>query len=120
MSKQAISLYEVNAQFHYELAKHDLQSEWCLGWDGECSNEEILAWCDFDNSIVWLSQWDVENGLSREEVLDTILHEIAHILDYENRGDEIYNTPHGPAWIKLANALGAETIHPNTGCPLYD
>ncbi len=36
------------------------------------------------------------------QVLDTILHEIAHAMDFEERGD----TDHGPNWRRIAIEIG--------------
>jgi predicted SprT family Zn-dependent metalloprotease len=38
----------------------------------------------------------------KSQVLDTILHEIAHAMDYEERG----TSDHGPNWRRLALSIG--------------
>ena len=73
----------------------------------------------FQEKIISLSITLIRNGLSKDQVEETLRHEIAHAIDYENRG----TSDHGAEWKSMARKCGAnperkESI-PNEVVPDY-
>jgi predicted SprT family Zn-dependent metalloprotease len=58
--------------------------------------------------VIRISRSHIELN-ERDAVLDTVLHEIAHALVAE-RGGSLNGDPHGPAWQRVAQEIGVETI----------
>jgi len=69
-------------------------------WQFEWSNERrILGRCFYKRKVIRLSRPYVELN-DESEVVDTILHEIAHAIAG-------YEADHGPIWQAVAKGLGA-------------
>ena len=84
--------------------------------DKHLAKSENFWYFEFDNAVtrfgcchyggkkgycISLSRKLVEIN-NESQVLDTILHEIAHAMDYEERGD----TDHGTNWKRIAIEIG--------------
>ena len=86
---------------HYFMCKHNLPSDWKFRWqDKKCS----LGTCSYVDKEIRLSKWFVELNV-QSEVVDTILHEIAHALSYERYGKA--GKGHGKLWKKICKEVGA-------------
>lgn len=72
-------------------------------WTLEIDNRKKRAMdcCWYREKLIWISLVHCEQD-SREDVLDTLLHEIAHALIPPT----VEDTPHGPQWRAKARELG--------------
>jgi predicted SprT family Zn-dependent metalloprotease len=59
---------------------------------------------NFGKKRVTVSERLLRNGLSFDQIEDTLRHEIAHVLDYEDRG----TSDHTHQWKKWARRCGAD------------
>lgn len=73
------------------------------GWNAELSNtKRALGECRYCTKTVRVSRHHIECS-SADSVIDTILHEIAHAIDFENRG----RSGHDAEWRRVAVMVGA-------------
>lgn len=71
------------------------------GWSvGLNRRKSSLGLCDYRKRTIYLSKYWIET-VSDEEILDTVLHELAHVLAGPR-------AKHGPEWKKWARELGAQ------------
>lgn len=77
------------------------EAGWSFGFDHA---KRRFGNTDFKNKEITLSKTLIGEGLPREEIEDTLRHEIAHVLDYINRG----TSDHGPKWKRWARRCGAD------------
>ncbi len=78
-----------------ELAKHDALTGWTVAIN---KRKASCGLCNYRKKRIELSAYFIERN-SWEEIMDTILHEIAHAL---TPGDK-----HGPRWRAMAAKIGA-------------
>jgi len=78
-----------------------LTNQGITGWTFKWHNSiKILGTCSYKYKRIMLSKrWSLTN--SKEEVLDTILHEIAHAMTPEDEG-------HGELWKAACRKIGAK------------
>lgn len=88
-------LMEVDAQARELMDRHGL-ADWSFRFNDA---EKKLGVCRYREKLILLSREHAVNG-ARDQVTDTILHEIAHALAGPGAG-------HGPAWKAVARRLGA-------------
>ena len=69
---------------------------WTLAF-GEATKR--LGACHFRHHVIWISRTHALEG-SEEQILDTVLHEIAHAIAGHEAG-------HGPLWKATARRIGA-------------
>ena len=93
--KRAMRLKEVAALARELMDRHGL-AEWTLRFNAA---QKKLGECRPRQKLILLSRAHAVNGV-REQVIDTILHEIAHALVGPGAG-------HGPAWKAIADRIGA-------------
>lgn len=62
-----------------------------------------FGWASNREKLVIINWW-LHKSSVKENIVDTMLHEIAHALDFINRG----RTDHGPKWQRLARELGCK------------
>lgn len=69
------------------------------GWKCKLNNRRS-SWglCDYSRKTIYLSKYLVQYG-TEDEILQTLLHELAHALTPEDRG-------HGADWLAVARRLG--------------
>ena len=100
-----------------ELAWDLMEEHGIYDFDFQFNNSKTsLGKCRYGNHrVIFLSRWFVLNN-SKEEIIDTILHEIAHALDFYDRG----TSDHGKNWRKHCVRIGCvpkscseNTIKPN-------
>lgn len=110
-NKQQMTLAEVKRLTIAEINKH-LENEWEFKWStaksfiGQCRWNRVSR-----DGQIKISKTFVKGGLPKEEILDTIKHEVAHALDVERRG----TSDHGPKWKRCCRETGA---NPNRTCDL--
>jgi len=76
---------------------------WRLGWRFKFSNGvKRLGHCDYIKQEIAFSGQYMK--LKDDEILDVILHEIAHALDFVRYG----NWGHGKSWKKICVEIGAD------------
>ncbi len=75
---------------------------WKFGWN---NRKSALGLCRMRDRIIELSTY-FWPAISEEQQKDTIRHEIAHALDFEQRG----YSDHGPKWKLLAMRVGAKPV----------
>lgn len=88
--KEHLSKYNRKWQFKFNKSKKSL---------GRC---QVFRY--ENKGFIFISEYMI--GVSKENVLNTILHEIAHALDYERNG----NLSHGYTWQKIMRELGLEPL----------
>jgi predicted SprT family Zn-dependent metalloprotease len=71
---------------------------WRFEWDRA---KRRFGRCSFKRKLLTMS-WELVGLNEKEEVLDTIRHEVAHALCGKNVG-------HGEKWKRIAKELGAQT-----------
>lgn len=72
-------------------------------WKFTFSNtKRALGDCHPARKQIRISTYHVQ-GSEEKEIKDTVLHEIAHALDYERNG----STSHGPKWKEICLEVGA-------------
>ena len=76
------------------------QKGWTFGWHKKRTS---LGSCNWTRKRILLSSFLFAH-LTQEERQDTILHEIAHAMDFETRG----MSDHGPKWKSWAIRVGAK------------
>ena len=81
--------------------EHCLSMEWTFCWQNK---KQSLGTCSYNRREIRLSKWYVELN-NEEEVMDTILHELAHALSYERYGSR--GVGHGILWKKVCVEIGA-------------
>jgi len=81
--------------------EHCLSREWTFCWQNK---KQSLGTCSYNRREIRLSKWYVELN-NEEEVMDTILHELAHALSYERYGSR--GVGHGILWKKVCVEIGA-------------
>lgn len=75
------------------------------GWNFEFDRAKTrFGRTHFSTKRVTVSARLLNNGLSYDQIEDTLRHEIAHALDYETRG----TSDHGHIWKKWARRCGAD------------
>lgn len=77
-----------------ELISKHLDSSWTFQWN---NRKRAFGLCNYTDRTIELSRIMTANQ-SREQILDTILHECAHALT-PGKG-------HGPEWKRMARQLG--------------
>ena len=90
-----MDLREVEQIAQQELQKHGLH-DWTFGW---AQTRRRLGVCKFRAKRIEIAEYYAAQN-SREKVLDTLMHEIAHALAGPKAG-------HGPKWKAIAVQLGA-------------
>jgi len=93
--KRMVRLMEVDAQARDLMDRHGL-ADWSFRFNDA---EKKLGVCRYREKRILLSRGHAAKG-ARDQVTDTILHEIAHALAGMSAG-------HGPAWKTIARQLGA-------------
>lgn len=88
---------------NYNLYKYKLlQKGWRFSWH----NKKVsLGTCSYYRKRIYLAKWYTELN-DEEEVLDTILHEIAHALSYTRYGEA--GKGHGRLWKSVCIEIGAK------------
>jgi|SRR5690625_4755841 len=91
----------------YELIAEELMELFGLeDWDFKYINDRRrLGYCDPRRKIIALSKHLVKHGTAGD-IEDTIRHEIAHALDYLDRG----KSDHSTKWKKWARYCGANPV----------
>lgn len=87
--------HEVEAIAKQELLNHGLTT-WSFGWAKTKRRQGV---CKYRTRRIEIAEYYAQHN-SREKVLDTLMHEIAHALAGPKAG-------HGPAWKAIARKLGA-------------
>ncbi len=90
-----MDLKELEELASNQLAKHGLNG-WTFGWG---TTRRRLGVCKYRIKRIEISKFYAANN-SREKVIDTLMHEIAHAL----AGPK---AKHGPIWKAIAARLGA-------------
>lgn len=86
---------QVRARFHAEAKKHGLPDDWSFRFD----NAKVRAGCcRYRSKIISISRGFIKKAPD-QEIVDTILHEIAHALVGRGHG-------HGPVWRRKARDIG--------------
>ena len=97
---------EVNAKADIEAFAQYKMSQWGLlqkGWKfGWHTKRAAFGSCNKTSKTIFLSSFRF-NDLPRAEQEDTVLHEIAHALDFETRG----TSDHSRIWKMWASRVGA-------------
>ena len=76
------------------------------GWKFRWHNKKVaLGTCSYNRKLIYLSEWYVELN-DKDEVMDTILHEIAHALAYHRHGSA--GRGHGRIWKSVCREIGAK------------
>lgn len=95
-----MKLLDISNYAHTKMSDHGLIQQ---GWTFKFSNAKTqLGYCNAtDKTITFSKQY---SKIDDDEIIDTILHEIAHALDY------IYNkkVSHGETWKKICREIGAK------------
>ncbi|MFN9718608.1 MAG: SprT-like domain-containing protein [Planctomycetota bacterium] len=91
-----MDLVELEQRAHDELQRHGLKG-WTFGW---ATTRRRLGACNYRLRRIEISKFYASHN-SREKVIDTLLHEIAHALAGPR-------AKHGPIWKKIAAQLGAQ------------
>lgn len=73
---------------------------WSFGWN---SRKKSFGLCSKRKKMIFLSKYLLPT-ITDESAEDTIRHEIAHALDFEDRG----TSDHGPKWKAWARKVGAD------------
>ena len=92
----------------FNLSKHGLLEH---GWRFNWHNKKVsLGTCSYNKKRIYLAEWYVELN-DKDEVMDTILHEIAHALAYHRHGSA--GRGHGKIWKSICREIGAkpERLH---------
>ena len=90
------------------LATHNLYKHGLLehGWKFRWHNKKVaLGTCSYNRKLIYLAEWYVELN-DKDEVMDTILHEIAHALAYHRHGST--GRGHGRIWKSICREIGAK------------
>ena len=90
------------------LATHNLYKHGLLehGWKFRWHNKKVaLGTCSYNRKLIYLAEWYVELN-DKDEVMDTILHEIAHALAYHRHGSA--GRGHGRIWKSICREIGAK------------
>lgn len=95
LRNRGMDLQELEAIAEMELRKHGLKL-WSFGLAKTKRRQGV---CKFRDRRIEIAEYYARHN-SREKVLDTLLHEIAHALAGPKAG-------HGPVWKALAHRLGA-------------
>lgn len=90
-----MELQEVEAIARQEFLKHGLTT-WTFGWARTKRRQGV---CKYRSRRIEIAEYYARHN-SREKVLDTLMHEIAHALAGPKAG-------HGPVWKAIAKKLGA-------------
>jgi|TARA_R110002167_G_scaffold43978_1_gene132635 predicted SprT family Zn-dependent metalloprotease len=87
----------------FNLSKHGLlQHGWKFNWH---KKKIALGTCSYNRKKIYLAEWYVELN-DKDEVMDTILHEIAHALAYHRHGSA--GRGHGRIWKSVCREIGAK------------
>lgn len=95
---------EIEETANFLLFKHGLINEkrhvynWVFKWD---NSKRRLGLCNYRYHVISLSK-KLTPLRSIKEIENTILHEIAHALDFENRG----KSEHDKDWQEIALSIG--------------
>jgi predicted SprT family Zn-dependent metalloprotease len=82
----------------HHLMEHGLLADgWSFGFN---NRKRALGICNYNKKRIELSRHTIEMNTD-EEVIDTILHEVAHAIAGHEAG-------HGPKWKEAAKRLGAK------------
>ena len=106
--KQLSQLEEVRNLALKLMRKHGLDKQ---GWQFQWDHAKLrLGSCNYTYKTITLSKWYML-GLSKKEIKDTILHEIAHALvgpcnEFKENGRRAV-APHGAEWKAMAKKIGA-------------
>ena len=98
MKKETASALAVNLLYKHNL----LQNGWRFNWHNK---KVALGTCSYNKKKIYLSKWYVELN-DKAEVMDTILHEIAHALAYHRHGNA--GRGHGKIWKSICREIGAK------------
>jgi len=86
------------------MKEHELlKVGWTYSFDQANSR---FGWCDFNKKHISISEpiCLLNEGTNFPVIKDTILHEIAHALTYEQYGNTA--KPHGKEWQEIAKQIG--------------
>jgi predicted SprT family Zn-dependent metalloprotease len=89
------------------LKKHGLKKK---GWTFKFNRAtRTFGICDFNKRSISISKRITEINIKKnpEEIVDTILHEIAHAMTFELYGTKV--KAHGDEWKGICNKIGAST-----------
>ena len=84
------------------LMSQHLADRWKFKWDKATSR--FGSCCNSSKTLTLSRKLTELNNI--QDVMDTILHEIAHALDYEERG----TSNHDKNWVKIAKSIGCDGI----------
>ncbi len=88
----------INSTVNFYLNKH--RSNWKFEW---FNRKRVAGMCSPDVNTINFSKVIFELNLSNEKfIINTVLHEVAHAVDWELNG----NIGHGPSWKKICLILG--------------
>ena len=90
---------EARSKLRQLLDTHNLE-HWNIKFDNARSRNGI---CYFKRKTIGLSRHLVETA-TYEDTIDTMLHEIAHAIDFEERG----TSDHSWKWKRIAVRIGAK------------
>ncbi|CAG7579879.1 MAG: SprT-like protein [uncultured marine phage] len=93
-----MSLDEVRKEALSLLKKHGL-NKWSFNW---LVKRDVFAMCNYKKKTIYLNRSKTLHESNPKRITNSILHEIAHALDFINRG----KSDHGPEWQKIAKSIG--------------
>lgn len=93
---------ELFAAYQEFLRLQALYPQKLKGWRFEANDRKAgFGLCSYKKRTIYVSVFQIEHGhTDREELIDTVRHEVAHALAG-------YRAKHGPVWKKWAVAVGA-------------
>ena len=98
MDKSYAGFLAINNLYKHGLLEH--------GWKFRWHNKKVaLGTCSYNRKLIYLAEWYVELN-DKDEVMDTILHEIAHALAYHRHGSA--GRGHGRIWKTICREIGAK------------
>ena len=98
MDKSYAGFLAINNLYKHGLLEH--------GWKFRWHNKKVaLGTCSYNRKLIYLAEWYVELN-DKDEVMDTILHEIAHALAYHRHGSA--GRGHGRIWKSICREIGAK------------
>jgi predicted SprT family Zn-dependent metalloprotease len=93
----------MNKDYAIKLTKKHLIKNCLYEWEVKLNNTRSCnGSCNYNKKTIFLSNFLVDTATD-EDILDTILHEIAHAIDFKTRG----KSNHDWKWKKIAKQLGA-------------
>lgn len=86
-----------------EFAREQLKNWNCIGWSAKINNgKRRLGVASPSTKTIGISKHLIA-GSTKDEVRDVVLHEVAHAVDFMERG----TSDHGPKWKAVASRVGA-------------